>query len=749
MADTQLDGSCWIYINGRDTMSTCKICPVPNCNSVSQYTICSIDIECVSDDGTFPIPERDPIVQIAMVFAQQDTLTGRLIVTRRLIISFGSCDYPINSDLNIECLDFDDERSIILTFAKEIMSYNPDIIMGYNIMQFDLPYIYNRSRALDILNTLNTTLSRTKIPFTVTQCNRKGPYGMQLSYECEIPGRIIFDLYKFVRNEFKYSSYKLDDVSSVLLGDKKIDVHHSEIKNLWKTSSGRRLLADYCVKDAELPVRIAEKTKAVLTCIEMSRAVNVCLENVLYKWPQYRLYSAILREAISMDTIIPSQFTVRKIIGVNEYKTYRGAIVQTPKPGYYDKPVHVFDFASLYPSIMRRGNMCYSTYVPIEYVKKNADRFTFGPPTNGLVSIHKNIISDECDTVTYFIKSECHPGILPNLLSKFLKLRKETRLLEKNETDPFMKSILDRRQLAMKVCANAVYGFTGVCVENSWLPCTEIAMSVTSNGRDIITQTVDYVTNNHGCNVIYGDTDSVMCIFPESMSIAEALSMGERIENSINSIFDEFIRIEFECVYNPFLLVTKKRYAGLMFEPGKTLSNKIVIKGLETKRRDNFLLLRRTIDDMIKMFLIEHRTVEHVLCYLSDVLSKIVSGGYSIDDYIITKEIKALSLQPHVVAARKMDEREPGYGPKIGNRVSYVITAKTSLADKRISDRADDPNHIIKTGAQLCKTYYTEKIIKTVIRTFRTIFSNENLKSIGIDPSKYKINNVTKKNTLS
>lgn len=738
MADIQLDGSSWITTNGRGTIPAARIRQVCGHADVSRYEICSIDIECVSQDGTFPIPERDPIVQIAMVFAHQDTEVGRLIVTRRLIISLGACEKPINAALKIDCVEFDDERAVLDAFAREIGDHNPDIIMGYNIMQFDLPYIYNRSRALDVFRSVGRVMSRTGIEFTVTQCNRNGPYGMQLLYECEIPGRVIFDMYKFIRNEFKYSSYKLDDVSAELLGDRKIDVHHSEIKNLSRTPAGRKTLADYCVKDAELPVRIAEKTKAVLSCIEMSRAVKVCLENVLYKWPQYRLYSAILREAIAADTIIPSQYTVRKIIGVNEYKTYRGAIVQTPVPGYYDRPVHVFDFASLYPSIMRRGNMCYSTYVPVDYVHRHADRFTIDRNTQGAVRVYKNVIADECGTVTYFVHADCHDGILPGLLGKFLKLRKETRALEKTETDPFMKSILDRRQLAMKVCANAVYGFTGVCVENSWLPCTEIAMSVTATGRDIITRTVEYVKETYKCDVIYGDTDSVMCVFPGELSTAEALRIGAAAETSINSIFDEFIRIEFECVYSPFLLVTKKRYAGLGFEPGVTESKKIVIKGLETKRRDNFLLLRRTIDDMMKMFLVERRTVDYVLEYVSSVLNAVRDGAYPIDDYIITKEIKSLSLQPHVVTARKMEAREPGYGPKVGSRVNYVITAKDSPGNKRVSDRADDPNYVTQTCGNLCQTYYSEKIKRTIVKTFRTIFSREHLQSIGIDPARYK-----------
>lgn len=740
-ADAQLDGSSWVRFNASRPTVPASSVQQTRAFTVAPYTICSFDIECVSQDGTFPTPDRDPVVQIAMVFARQDTGdTGGLIVDRRVTLSLGMCDKPISDLYDAEVREYAAEPELLTDFGRILSAADPDIVMGYNIMQFDLPYVHNRCAKLGVIDTVRALLSRTSVGFSVREYTKHGPYGAQLTYSCRLPGRVVFDMYTFVRNEFKFSSYKLDDVAEKLLGDKKIDVHHSEIGRLSRSASGRRRLAEYCIKDAELPVRLADHTKAVLTCIEMSRAVKVSMESVLYQQPQYKLYSAILRETIARNMLMPSSQTVLQVMGVNVMKTYRGAIVQDPKFGYYDRPVYVFDFASLYPSIMLRGNMCYSTHVPISYVRKYADRFrldTDRPDERGdKVTLSRTRIDDS--TYTYFVQSDCCEGVLPSLLAKLLRMRRDTRSQIACESNAFARSVLDRRQTALKVCANAIYGFTGVRAERSWMPCTEIAMSVTAAGRDIITKTVNHVTTQYACTVIYGDTDSVMCLFDETTGapLADLVEFAKSVEASINSIFDSPVRIEFECVYLKFLLVMKKRYVGLKlsenFEPGA-----ITVKGIETRRRDNFPLLRATLETMIEMFIRRDLGTRPVMDYVRRVLKSIDDDGPPIADYTITKEIKSLNLQPHVVTAKKMESRDPGYGPKIGERVSYVITKQDSA--KGISERADDPKYVSDNAIPICKTYYSEKIKRTVAKTFFTIFSEDEFKEIGVDKKKIKL----------
>ena len=123
---------------------------------------------------------------------------------------------------------------------------------------------------------------------------------------------------------------------------------------------------------------------------------------------------------------------------------YEGAIVIEPKRGYYKDPIATLDFASLYPSIMMAHNLCYSTLVPS---KREAEKY-----------------GDDVELTPhgdYFIKREKKKGILPIILEELISARKQAKKELKEATDPFVKAVLDGRQLALKISANSVYGFTG------------------------------------------------------------------------------------------------------------------------------------------------------------------------------------------------------------------------------------------------------------------------------------------------
>ena len=158
-------------------------------------------------------------------------------------------------------------------------------------------------------------------------------------------------------------------------------------------------------------------------------------------------------------------------------------------------------------------------------------------------------------------------------------------------TDPFEKAVLDGRQLALKISANSVYGFTGAQVGQ--LPCLAISSSVTSFGRVMIEQTkalvLEKYTKANGykydCDVIYGDTDSVMVKFGTD-KIEEAMELGKEAAAHVSQHFIAPIKLEFEKVYCPYLLMNKKRYAGLLWTK-PTKYDKMDCKGIETVRRDN------------------------------------------------------------------------------------------------------------------------------------------------------------------
>lgn len=270
---------------------------------------------------------------------------------------------------------------------------------------------------------------------------------------------------------------------------------------------------------------------------------------------------------------------------------YTGATVLEPNKGFYKHPIATLDFASLYPSIMMAHNLCYSTLIPKHYVKNwNPDDITNTP--NG-------------DT---FVKPSVKKGILPLILEELLGARKRAKNALARATDPFEKAVLDGRQLALKISANSVYGFTGAQVGQ--LPCLPISSSTTAFGRVMIDETERLVKEKYtkangyefDCKVIYGDTDSVMVKFGTE-SIEESMRLGTEAAAYVSTFFISPIKLEFEKVYFPYLLMNKKRYAGMLWT-NPTKPDKMDCKGIETVRRDNCALVaivvQRSLDILLK-----------------------------------------------------------------------------------------------------------------------------------------------------
>jgi len=218
---------------------------------------------------------------------------------------------------------------------------------------------------------------------------------------------------------------------------------------------------------------------------------------------------------------------------------FEGATVIEPLRGYYDVPIATLDFASLYPSIMMAHNLCYTTLLkPNQVNGMEADQFIRTPSNN------------------YFVKPKVRKGLLPMILEDLLEARKKAKADLKNETDTLRRKVLDGRQLALKISANSVYGFTGAQVGK--LPCLEISQSTTSFGRMMIEQTKNEVEKRfcigngyqHDSKVIYGDTDSVMVRFGVT-TVSEAMELGREAAHTVSENFISPIKLEFEKVIPP------------------------------------------------------------------------------------------------------------------------------------------------------------------------------------------------------
>lgn len=372
--------------------------------------------------------------------------------------------------------------------------------------------------------------------------------GKRENKQVNFEGRCPFDLLFVLLRDYKLRSYTLNAVSYHFLQEQKEDVHHSIISDLQQESDQtRRRLAMYCLKDAYLPIRLLNKLMSIINYMEMARVTGVPLSCLLTRGQQIKVVSQLLRKARDAGYLMPTY------TGQGGEEQFEGATVIEPKRGYYSDPISTLDFASLYPSIMMAHNLCYTTLL------KPTDRNNFGLTEDQIT---------KTPTGNFFVKSTVRKGLLPEILESLLAARKRAKTELKSETDPFKRSVLDGRQLALKISANSVYGFTGAQVGK--LPCLEISGSVTAYGRTMIEFTKQEVehkyTRANGYSndavVIYGDTDSVMVKFGVK-TLEESMELGKEAADFVSEKFIKPIKLEFEKVYFPYLLINKKRYAGL------------------------------------------------------------------------------------------------------------------------------------------------------------------------------------------
>lgn len=426
------------------------------------------------------------------------------------------------------------EEDMLMKWRDFMEAADPDIITGYNVQNFDIPYLLDRAEALSkgsgnrkaVLSSFaqwgRVRNSRAKMKDTTFQ---SAAYGKRNNVETTIEGRVIFDMLPYMQRNYKLSSYSLNSVCAEYLGQQKEDVHHSIISDLQNGSDeDRHRLAVYCLKDALLPQRLMDKLSVLVNYVEMARVTGVPVSFLISRGQQIKVFSMILRKCRKENLLVP---TLRKSGAMGDDATYEGATVLEPIKKYYQEPIATLDFASLYPSIMQAYNLCYSTLVNPSDVSK-LDPSMYKKSENGHVFVHSSV----------------KKGILPTILAELLSARKRAKKDMKNAPNEFERAVQNGRQLALKVSANSVYGFTGATVGQ--LPCVPIASSVTSYGRLLLEKTKAFVEEkytkangyDHDAQVVYGDTDSVMVKFGPK-TVAEAFPLAIEAAEKASEIFPD------------------------------------------------------------------------------------------------------------------------------------------------------------------------------------------------------------------
>jgi DNA polymerase elongation subunit (family B) len=636
---------------------------VPEQRAAPPFLVMSFDLETYSDDWLkFPnadVPE-DCIFQISCIFKWTGSKTSEKILLCQLV-----CD-PIE---NVEVRLFANEYKLITGFVNLVTEKNPHILIGYNIMKFDLPYLIKRATLLRCRNEFDILGFPKFLPGVVTEKKwSSSAYRDQCYHFLDIEGRIYVDLNPFVEKNFKLENYKLSTVAKTFLKDDKMDM---DARTMFKSfelavagnEGGGEAMAEvgkYCVHDSALVLELFDRLQVWSSLVEMSKIVHCPISDILLRGQQIRVFNSIVKLCFKKMVIVKP--SVEWASG-----KYVGAYVFDPVPGMYENVVP-FDFASLYPSTIIAYNIDYCTLVTDESVPdSDCNIFEWedhvscehDPKVIRLAdetidkrekaSLKKKLLKNVICAKRRFRFLKSPDGVLPTIIKNCLTARKDTRALlasmSKNDPD---WAVLNQRQIAYKVSANSMYGFTGIG-EKGMLSCLPLAMCITQKGRENVKLAADEMTKRYGALVVYGDTDSNYVTFPNLLHPAQVWDMGLKAASEISALFPQPMELEFEeTIYRQFLILAKKKYVFQKMDKNGIIENSIGKIGVVLNRRDNCKFIRDVYELLVNLvFENGNKNVSHcsgkcvcencIIYQICQRINDLDTGMVSIDDLTMTK----------------------------------------------------------------------------------------------------------------
>jgi len=542
------------------------------------------------------------------------------------------------------------EKLMLQRFKEVINSLDPDIITGWNLIDFDLDILQKKFRE----HKINFDLGRAGWP-----CSLRIESGFMRDSKADFPGRIVLDGIRMLKTSFiNLPDYKLDTAAEKFAGKKKTISFKNkgkEIEDLYNNNQAK--LVKYNLTDSELVIKILEKSGVLDLTLQRSLLTGMPLDRVMASIAS--MDSVYLKKLRSRGYVAPT-FKFKEVKG----KTTGGFVMQS-KPGIYDFVI-VCDFKSLYPSIVRTFNIDPLTFVPENKTRSN------------LIIAHNK---------AGFKREE---GILPEII-QHLWIEREKARKSKNELARY----------AIKILMNSFYGV--LASPNCRFYNYDLTNAITTFGHYII-HTSAKLIEKQGYEVIYGDTDSIF-INLNVKTEKQAENVGRKIEKEINSYFDKhvkdfhkrdsFLELEFEKTYIRFLMPrargsekgAKKRYAGLINKQGK---NKIEFTGLEFVRRDWTELSKKFQLELLER--IFHK--KEIADFVKKFVNNLRKGKY--DSLLIYRKALRKELSeyvkttpPHVKAARLLDKIDD-------NVINYVMTENGPEPIQKLKSKIDYEHYINK-----------------------------------------------------
>ncbi len=697
--------------------------------------ILAFDGEMLPTLNAMPNPEYSPIMLISFA-ANYNVMNDKKKVVFILNRDKSAPEGVKVKDNSVE-VRFNDERRLI--HGWELLIKDCDIVAGYNIAGFDIPYIIDRAKALSmsklIIGNADDTLWHKK---HISK-------GKTVTVIGGIKGKIVEDVLYILRRDdasntikadYNLKNLTLDVTAKEVLKKEKKDFSIQEMINYWEKGTNEEKFIEYCSVDSELALEFITKFRLLDKFIGLSRRAGKVPQDIIDSQGFGSLVENLLMKEFGKNgRVVPCRGkSSADISDDNEDNELKGAFVREPKVGISDHVV-IADYASLYPSLIIKHNMCYTTVILDNSIPDDPETM--------------NIVRDEDGKLLgRFVKLHILKGIVPSILESLTTERKTAKIeMKKYEKGSADYLRLDSEQNATKILMNSFFGFTGE--QGAKLYCFQVASSITGSGQkqikytmkmidDIVVKDID--EKQYKLKIIMGDTDSIyvqvipLDINNSILNREISIRVVSKELEKINVTLEKPMKLAFEDYAKRVLVTAKKRYTKIIVdENGK---ERVASKGIETVRRDWSDFASESLEKAINIILYEEKVdvgIKKLIDFAHDEAKKLKRGEIDIHKLMLSKSLtKPITSYDgnasHVKVAILMKQR--GRSSEVGDRIQFIYVDN---GKKLITDRAEEADYVIsgKCKYKVDYDYYvTNQLYPPIIRILKPLGVSEKLLTV-------------------
>lgn len=312
----------------------------------------AFDLE-VNSEVMNAMPSNKPM---DMIF-QISCVIEHASIRRKILLTMSGVDLDSPLLEGIEVCSFETEEDLLFGFIDLLKRERPNVLTGYNILMFDISYLMKRCERYGMMEDLQLAGYNNIFPADKRSIKWSSSAFSNQEYTfMEWEGILLMDLLPIIRRDYKFENYKLDTVSSILIGAEKDPVDYKEIFAAFRSKKMARV-GKYCVQDSNLCIDLFNHIHCWISLAEMAVVCKVSMFALYTQGQQVKIYGQVYDYCLRNNILVTSNGY--------ECKTgerYLGAYVMDPVPGFYENVVPL-DFNSLYPSLIIAHNICYSTFI--------------------------------------------------------------------------------------------------------------------------------------------------------------------------------------------------------------------------------------------------------------------------------------------------------------------------------------------------------------------------------------------------